>query len=266
MKLFLKIIKIFISSLLFVYILGLVFLIFFWNKEERFLVAEHSQGSLFSQTMFDILKFQYPDYSDVYFEQSVAFNKYGHHDKGFELLDQAVDLDPKMHLGYRGYMKLRFLRDYDGALQDFNTLDSLTPNFNDSPWGENIDFLRGECYYGNKDYQKAINCFERNIKSQTESWADIQSFVYLGIYEYELGNFTKAKTDLNRALMQSDKTPEAYFYLAKTFKAMDSIPQAMENTIKAKVNFAYKRDDGYNEYLNEIYLLDIIELEKQLTE
>jgi tetratricopeptide (TPR) repeat protein len=263
MKLFLKILKIFFSTVLFLYISALVILLFFLGKEKRFSFAEHSQGSLLSQTMFDILKFQYPDYSDVYFEQSVAFNKYGYHDKGFELLDQAVELEPKLHLGYRGYMKLRFLRDYDGALADLNRLDSLTPNFIDAPWGENIDFLRGECSFGKKDYLKAIEYFERNIKNQKEGWAEIQTFVYLGICEYEIGNYDKAVTALNKALGQFDKTTEAYFYLAKVYIAMDSLPKARENLTKAKENLAYKYDDAYNEYLNEIYLSDISELEKQ---
>ena len=263
MKLFLKILKIFISSVLFIYICTLIFFLFFLNDGKRFSIAEHSQGSLFSQTMFNILKFQNPNNSNIYFEQSVAFNKYGYHDKGFELLDQAVELEPKMHLGYRGYMKLRFLRDFDGALSDFNRLDTLTPDFNDAPWGENIDFVRGESHFGNNDYKKAIECFQRNIENQSEGWADIQSFVYLGMCEYELGNYAKAIINFNKALEQSDKTTEAYFYLSKVYKATDSLPKAREFLEKAKENLSYKRDDPYNEYLNEIYLNDIIELEKQ---
>ncbi len=257
MKLFLKILKIFISFVLFLYISLLAFFLLFQNKEQRYKTAGHLQGSELSETLFEILKFQNPDDSDIYFSQSIAFNKYGHHDKGFELLDQAVALEPKKHLGYRGYMKLRFLRDFDGALADFDQLDSLTPNFNDAPWGENIDFLRGEYYYGKKEYQKAIDRFNLNIKNQSEEWADIHSFVYLGMCEYELGNYQKAIIELNRTLAQSDKTPEAYFYLAKVYKAMDSLPQARKYIIKAKENFAYKREDHYNEYLNEIYLSDI---------
>ena len=62
-------------------------------------------------------------------------------------------------------MKLRFLRDFDGALADFNRLDSLTPSFNDAPCGENIDFLRGECFFGKKDYNKAIKHFNLNIEN-----------------------------------------------------------------------------------------------------
>lgn len=266
MKLFLKGLKIFLSSILFLYVVMAVFFLFFSNKEKRFHAASHAQGTKLSQTLFKILKFQNPENSDIYFEQSVAYNKYGYYNKGFELLDQAVDLNPKMHLGYRGYMKLRFLRDFDGALADFDRLDSLTPNFNDAPWGENIDFLRGECHYGNKDYAKAIDAFQLNIDNQESGWADVHSFVYLGMCEYELGNFEKSIIDLNNAIKESDKTPEAYFYLAKVYKAMDSLPKARQNLIKAKELISYKRTDPYNEYLNEIYLNEVMALEKEYAE
>src|SRR5690606_35142215 len=95
------------------------------------------------------------DNSDAWMERSVSFNKAGDFHKGFEYLDKAVELDPKLHLGYRGWIRLRKMRDYDKALADFDRLDSLTPNFVDA----NIDFLRGECYFGKKDYPKAIEMF-----------------------------------------------------------------------------------------------------------
>ncbi|MBK6266139.1 tetratricopeptide repeat protein [Marivirga sp. S37H4] len=233
-------------------------------KEERFKMAGNMQGSLLSQTMFEILKSQYPDYSDVYFEQSVAFNKYGNHARGFELLDQAVELDPEMHLGYRGYMKLRFLRDFNGALKDFNRLDSLTPNFVDAPWGEGIDFLRGECYFGKKDYPKAIEMFNRNIEHHKEDWADIHSFVYLGLCEYELGNYEKAISEFKRALKQSEYTPESYFGMAKVYQKLGEIEKANENISKAEKFIHYKRENEYNEYLSEIYLWELLDFKQQL--
>lgn len=228
------------------------------------MMAEHMQGSLLSQKVFDLLKFQYPDYSNVYFEQSVAFNKYGNHARGFELLNQAVGIDPELHLGYRGYMKLRFLREYDAALEDFDRLDSLTPNVVDAPWGEDINFLRGECYFGNKNYQKAIESFNLSIENQGEDWADIHTFVYLGICQYELENYEKAIPEFERALIQSKHTPEAYLGLAKAYQKLGEIERAKVNILKAEENIHYKRDDYYNEYLNEIYISEILEFQVQL--
>ncbi len=264
MKLFLKILKIFFSSVFLIFILGVSYFIFVAPKENRFQMAEHMQGSLLSQKMFELLKFQYPDYSNAYFEQSVAFNKYGSHAKGFELLSQAVDIDPELHLGYRGYMKLRFLREYEGALADFERLDTLTPNVVDAPWGENIDFLRGECYFGKKDFQKAIECFIRNIKNDEEDWVDIQTFVYLGLSEYELGSFEKAILEFNRALSQSEHICEAHFGLAKTYEKLGEMELAKGHIAKAEENIAYKRDNEYYEYLNEVYLWEILDFKQQL--
>lgn len=202
--------------------------------------------------------------SDAWMERSVAFNKGGNFEEGFKYLNKAVELNPSSHLGYRGWIRLRKMRDYDKALTDFDRLDNLTPNFVDAPWGEDVDFLRGECYFGKKDYQKAIELFNRNIKNQKEDWADIHSFVYLGLCEYELGNYKKAITEFQRALKQTENVPESYFGMAKAYQKLGQIEMAKENILKAESNMHYKRDDVYNEFLNEIYMSEIQEFKQQL--
>ena len=203
--------------------------------------------------------------SDEYMEYSVVkFNKAGDFHTGFKYLNKAVELNPTSHLGYRGWIRLRKIRDYDNALADFNRLDSLTPNFVDAPWGEDIDFLRGECYFGKKDYQKAIELFNRNIANQKEDWADIHSFVYLGLCEYELGNYEKAITEFQRALKQTENVPESYFGMARAYQKLGQINKAKENILKAEKNINHKREDIYNEFLNEIYLSELIELKQEL--
>lgn len=264
MKKFLKILKVILTIVFFGYTIFVGYIMFLSPKEKRFESAGNMQGVQLSQTMFDVLTFQNPDYSDAYFEQSVPFNKRGDFAKGFQLLDKAVELNPRLHLGYRGYMKLRFLRDYDNALLDFDKLDTITPNFVDAPWGENIDFLRGECYFGKKYYSKAIEMFNRNIKNQKEDWADIHSFVYLGLCEYELGNYEKAISEFQRALHQSKQTPESYFGMAKAYEKLGEIDKAKENILIAEENIRTKREDPYKEFLNEIYLSEVLEFKEKL--
>lgn len=203
--------------------------------------------------------------SDDYMEYSVVkFNKAGDFHTGFIYLNKAVELNPTSHLGYRGWIRLRKIRDYDNALSDFERLDSLTPNFVDAPWGEDIDFLRGECYFGKKNYQKAIELFNRNIKNQKEDWADIHSFVYLGHCEYELGNYEKSITEFQRALKQSESVPESYFGMAKAYRKLGETEKAKDNILKAEEIIHYKRDDVYNEFLNEIYLSEVLEFKELL--
>ncbi len=204
------------------------------------------------------------DNSEAWMERSVLINKAGDFGKGFEYLNKAVELEPEKHLGYRGWIRLRKMRDYDKALIDFDRLDSLTPNVVDAPWGEDIDFLRGECHYGNKDYQKAIKAFNQSIINQEEDWADVHTFVYLGLCEFELGNYEKAISEFQRALKQSEYVPESFFGMAKAYQKLGQIEKAKENILKAENNMHYKRDDAYNEFLNEIYMSEIQEFKKQL--
>lgn len=202
--------------------------------------------------------------SDEYMEYSVHLNKAGDFEKGFKYLDKAVELNPTSHLGYRGWIRLRKIRDYDKALIDFNRLDSLTPNFLDAPWGEDINFLRGECYFGKKDYEKAIELFNKSIISQKEDWADIHSFVYLGLCEYELGYYEKSISEFERALKQSKKVTESFFGISKAYYKLGNVEKAKEYIMKAENNIHYKRDDVYNEFLNEIYLSEILEFKQHL--
>jgi tetratricopeptide (TPR) repeat protein len=234
--------------------LGFSIYLYFWNKERVKTAKDLSQK---------IENFESND-SDEYMEYSVRLNKSGDFENGFKYLNKAVELNPPSHLGYRGWIRLRKMRDYDKALIDFDRLDSLTPNFVDSPWGEGIDFLRGECYYGKKEYKKAIELFNLNIKNNKEDWVDIHTFVYLGLCEYELGNYEKAISEFKRALNQFEYTPEPYFGMAKAYQKLGEIKKAKENILKAENNIHYKRDNVYNEFLSEIYLSEILEFKQQL--
>ena len=252
------------STVFTLYTLFIGYQLFFQSKEKRFNIAGNMQGYGLSQAMFTILNWQHPNYSDPYFERSVAFNKRGDYATGFQFLDKAVELDPVRHLGYRGYMKLRFLRDYQGALADFDRLDTLTPEVVDAPWGEDIDFLRGECFYGLGKYVDALKHFKQSVENQGVDWADVQTFVYQGLCETALGNNENAISAYEQALQQYESTCEAYFGLAHVYLQLGDTTKAKEALGNAGKYIEYKRNDPYKEFLNEIYVQDIRILLKSL--
>ena len=106
--------------------------------------------------------------------------------------------------------------------------------------------------------------FNRNIKTQKEDWVDIHTFVYLGICEYELGNYEKAITEFQRALQQSENVPESHFGIAKAYQKLGDLEKFKAHILKAENNIAFKRDDYYNEYLNEIYRSEIVDFKHSL--
>ena len=257
MKMFLKIIKIILATLFTIYIGLVAYEMVFKSKEKRFSIAGKMQGYGLSQAMFEILNWQHPKYSAAYFERSVPFNKNGDYATGFYYLNQAVELNPLEHLGYRGYMKLRFLRDYEGALMDFDRLDAMTPDVVDAPWGEDINFLRGEAYYGMGKYAEAIPYFKYSISNQGADWADVQTFVYQGLCYYHLDKYEEAISSFENGIAQYDTTCEAYYGLAQTYLKLGDTINAKYNLAKAQETIGYKYDDIYKEYLNEIYQEDL---------
>ena len=263
MKKVLFIIKIIFSSLFIFVVLAIFYLMFFSPKEKRFVFAEHLQGKFLSQKIFDILVSQDPKYSEAYFEWSVAYNKRGDYEKGFELLDKAVELDPKLHLGYRGWLKFHKIKDYQGSINDLKRLDSLTPNFIDTPWGENIHYILGLSFKGLKKYTLALKEFDENLKTEKDSsWVDPNLFLYKGIIYIDIGDFDKAIKNFDACLNNNNNnSPEAYFHKGIVFKQLNKMDSAKICFKKSEelFNKGYKLNDVYNEVQDELYLSDIIE-------
>lgn len=199
-------------------------------------------------------------------DYSVGINKGGDFERGFYYLNKAVELSPIEHLGYRGWMHLRKLRNYNKALIDFIRLDSLTPNYRDAVWGEELDFLIGECYLGKRDFKTAKKYFEWNIENaKSDTWVALQTFIYLGICETKMNNVEAAISIFNRALKNDENSCDAYYYLAKSYASIGNIALANQSLDKANEKIAFKRTDFYNEFKYEIYPADINELKLKLS-
>ncbi len=260
-KKLLKVFKVVLSIIFLIYSGFIIYVMYIMPFNERFNVAEHSQGLYFSQKVFEILKSQNPNNSNVYFEQSVAFNKRGDYAKGFELLNKAVELDPKLHLGYRGWLKYNFLKDYKDCIKDLKRLDTLTPNFVDAPWGENIHYLLGLSYKGLKQYDLAFIEFDKNLKTEKDSsWVNPNMYLYKGIIYKNLKEYNKAILNLNACLKNNyDNSSEAYYYKGLVYKELGKIDSAKVFFNKSLNLYSqgYKNSDVYTEVQDELYLSDI---------
>ncbi|MCB0643103.1 MAG: tetratricopeptide repeat protein, partial [Phaeodactylibacter sp.] len=197
-----------------------------WFEKQK----QFAQGSVVEQYYLQKAIEADPTFSPALKEKSVPYNKRGLYAEGFRLLNQAVTADPVEHLGYRGFVKLYMLRDYEGALADFIRLDSLTPNFRDAPWSEDIEHVKGIAYLMLKKRESAITSFSdciRAISAQSgEDWVDVKVFLYRGIAYLEMAQLELALADFNKALELYPKFSEAWYYKGITFAKMG---QAMES-------------------------------------
>ncbi|WDF69188.1 tetratricopeptide repeat protein [Sphingobacterium oryzagri] len=225
----------------------------------RFRYAEQRQGSIKSDYIFSVLGWQYPSNGDVLQERSVAFNKRGMYARGFHLLDSAVQMDPISHLGYRGWIKLHMLRDYEGALLDFSRLDSLTENHVDYPMSENIHFLKAICYDKLGNYEASLMCFDQAAESSYTGFVDYKINLYKAIVLFQHNNEAEATSLLLAVLKEYPKSSEASYFLAKIYQHGNQPEDAARYANQARNYYkqGYRLKNAYNEMPYEIYLEDI---------
>jgi len=239
----------------------LLYLMFLQPQERRFTLAANNQGSEWSQSLFDYILERDPNYDRAYFEQSVPHNKRGDFFTGFTLLDKAVEMDPKAHLGYRGWLKYDFLRDNKGCIEDLKRLDSLTPEVVDAPWGRNIHYLLGLAHKDMGDYKGALQAFEKYVETEIDSsWVDPDMFLQKGIIHSELGQYGPAIENFDLCQHFNDnRSPEAYFYKAKALVQLGEGTRAKELLRRSLELFqkGYGRSDHYVEVQGQIYLPQI---------
>src|SRR6188768_2890865 len=75
----------------------------------------YNQGSPENMELIEIAIKLDPENSSAWRELSVPYLKRGLPHEWKPLFDKAVEVDPKMWQGWRGYLKLFFYRDYESA-------------------------------------------------------------------------------------------------------------------------------------------------------
>ncbi|WP_298507320.1 hypothetical protein [uncultured Kordia sp.] len=179
-------------------------------------------------------------------ELSIPFLKRGMPHLWKKYIDKAVELDPVVWQGYRGYNYLWFYRDYKSAIADFDATDTLTPNFIDAPQGHSVDFWRGIAYLGLKNHEKSIAFFDKHIQKEIdeagEDWVEHEAFLYRGIAHYEaeknkkyLSNIKTHKFELSLQDFNTLLKYNADFADAKYYKALILFDECQ--SLELRINF-----------------------------
>lgn len=237
------------------------------NIEEKLdTLSRFPQGTLEKDLYYELHIEINPYHSEAWRSRSVAYNKRGVLDVGFDYLNKSVELDPKAHIGYRGFVKLYMLHDYFGALNDFKQFKKLHhPNVIPA-WGEDIDKLIGLCYLLIGKIDSAIEHLESAIKREEIDWVENRTLLYLGISYIKLEKYTKAEQAFKTLLGKDNTYTEVYYYLALVYLKQKEYLEA-EKLLK-KCKFFYVKNgfetNPYFELPFQIYFPEIVILYNQL--
>ncbi len=245
--------------------------------ERRALSAEYTQlakrlemGSAKNMQLLDKAVRINPKNDLAWRELSLPYLYAGMYEEWNQHIVKAIELNAQAWQAWRGYDRLFFFRDYAGALFDLDASDTLTRNQVDYPQNISVDYLRGLCYFGLKDYDKSVEYFQSFVQDETiklgEGYLDESVFIYLGLIAIRQNKLKTAIGYFQRGNKFEESFADFNFHLAKVYCILDETELAQKELDIARNKFEdNNRLRGYRfEAIEQIYLSDIDALQEQL--
>lgn len=170
------------------------------------------QGGRTSQESFDRAIELCPDFSNAYMEKAVSYLRDRELVTWKILIDKAVALEPKRHLGYRGWRKFQFLRDYKSAVPDLEAFKKYYPEDLGKPQNRdyNPDVVKAMSYNALGQKEKAAGIIERLLATRAYVKGMFDHY-QLGATYFELGRYDKALENFERQSKAYDFAENIYF-------------------------------------------------------
>ncbi|SFC29020.1 Tetratricopeptide repeat-containing protein [Kaistella jeonii] len=179
---------------------------------------------------------------DPFFWQQKAMPlfKQKKYELGMTYLNKAVDLDDSNHYReYRAFIKCIFQKSYLESLAEFNYLAEINGS-NGVIMDHIYDFWKGLCYLQLNDFATSKTFIEKSVAFGLKN--DIVNpyeMFYLGVIEFETGNYFKAIENLDKSLKLYPN-----FSDAKYFKALSLMN--LNETAKAEILLLEAQNDLQN--------------------
>lgn len=224
-------------------------------------VKGHYQFSKEYQTVLDKSLEIDPTFDYAYWAKSIAYLKSGDFVTWKKLIDKAVLNNPKEHLGYRGWCRYQFFRDYKGAIKDIEKLDSLVNyDIGQSQNGTyHLNIAKALCYKAIGEKEKAKVIIEKQIKlNEEEDFVGAYDYLHLGVLYLETEKFEQA-VEIFKKQSKNNELAENQYYLALTYLKLDKSAESKSCLEKAKELYIAERKmyDPYSNPMDKIYLEDI---------
>ena len=163
-----------------------------------------------------------------------------------------------------------FYRDFQRAIDDFNLGDEANGQV-DYSQGQSHDYMRGICYYGLKEYEESLLYLDRYINQITTDegaeWVDVYAHLYKGLSLARLNRLEEALTTFDAAEKLYPKLADLYYHRARVACMRKDYTSALEylQTTKQYFNEGYYHQRPYVEVLDQLHMLDIEKLEREIT-
>ena len=208
-----------------------------------------------------------PYFADAYYEYAVVYLKAGNFVEWDRYINMAVHYNPSSYLGLRASCRGKFFADYQGAIDDIDSLDALLDY--DIGFIHNGDYhlnaYKAICYKALGKYKKAIEVFEKHITENAEM-VGFLDYLHLGVAYQNIGNHSKAIECFDKQRGINNLAENNYYY-ARSYLELGDIDKFEIYIAEAEklLQTAQKMNDPYHILEDEIFMFDIVKIKKLAT-
>lgn len=200
-----------------------------------------------------------PYFAYAYKAKSTAYLKSGDFIQWKKLIDKAVSLDAS-YIGYRGWCRYQFFRDYVGAIKDIEYLESKKKShqIGYSAGGEyHLIVAKAMCYSVLGQKEKAISILE-NLYADSTYRVGSYDYYQLGVTYFQIKDYDNAEKYLRKQVDIYDIAENKYFLakIAKIKGKLDLYENLKSDAIRLYTSKKYLFDQ-YTEHFNKVYLSTI---------
>lgn len=171
-------------------------------------------------------------------QKGMPYFKRQKYEVGMRSLDRAVFYDARW-LDYRAFIKCIFVKNYSAALADFEICVRNNPNgyIMDHPYS----FYMALCYLQLNQFEKAHTLLSNRIKTveneKGAAWVHPNELFYLGIAQFELGEYATAIETLHKTLALYPQFSDAHYYIGKCYECIGQPDLADISFKEARIHF-----------------------------
>lgn len=200
-----------------------------------------------------------PYFSYAYRNKSIAYLKSGDFITWKYLIDKAVEYDLRGNIGYRGWCRFQFFRDYQGAIDDIESLEAVNKgDIGHSAGGHyHLKVAKALCYKKLGNLNKAVDIMEQYLQDSTNK-VSVFDYLHLGVMYMEKGEYDKAISQFKLQIAE-DELAENHYYLALCYQKMKNNNLFIEHITKAKELYLKGRKIvvDYTQPIDRVYLTEI---------
>lgn len=240
-------------------------------KKERFITQKYwhqfSYNSLEWQMYLDSALLIEPENAYLWQQKSMPNFKSGKYYDGMRFLNKAIQYDSIAYLGYRGFMKCIFMKDYTNALTDLKAIYKKRPlehiMDHSYPFWIGISYLKLN-QLDSADYYLGLSV--NNALMKDKDAVHYVDWFYWGLIKSKQKSHKVALIYFDKAIALNSNFPDVEYYKATILLQTHQKEGARALLLQAKANIAngYRMNEDNEVYTNYPYQVTTVDIDELL--